>query len=435
MSNVHIGIGLLGFGTVGVGLYSLLQKRGKGLQAEYGVDFEIKRILVRNPKKSRVVSIPKNLLSSSFDDFINDKSIDVIVEVMGGEKPAEEYILSALKAGKSVITANKSLMAISGEKLVARARQYSQYFGYFAAVTGSHQFCGNIANSVLIKSLAGVFNSTSNFILTRMHEGNLSFEEALKEAQVNGYAEADPAADVDGIDTCNKLVILSRLAYGIFLDRDKIPVKGIRNVSKLDMFYAKQLGYNIKLLGISRPMPDGKIEARVCPCFVPLAHPLASVRGIENGLQVHDEFRGVQTIIAEGAGANPTAAALMRDLLALAKKEPIVWTAQSREHSTFKYAKPHSTVRKFYVRLDAENKPGVLASISKVFAKHGINITRVIQDESPGGASLAPVVIMCSPTEEKNIIKALGDIEALKVVAAAPQFVRVEDALHVDDGI
>jgi homoserine dehydrogenase len=265
-----------------------------------------------------------------------------------------------------------------------------------------------------------------------MQDGNLTFDEALKEAQVHGYAEADPAADVDGYDTRNKLVILSRLAYGIFLDRDKIPVDGIRNVSKLDMSYAKQLGYTIKLLGVSRPTLDEKIEAKVCPCFVSLQHPLASVRGIENGLQVYDELRGVQTIVAAGAGANPTAAAILRDLLALSKQEPIVWTAPSREHLTFKYAKPYSTVRKFYVRMNAENKPGVLAGISKVFAKNGINITSVLQDDA-SALDVVPVVIMCGPTEERNIIKALKEIEASHAVSSPSQFIRVEDTLHEVD--
>jgi len=422
-----MGIGLLGFGTVGGGLYTLLRGHGKGIQTEYGVDFDVKKILVRDIHRKRSIAIPKGRGVTSFQEILNDPSIDIVVEVMGGEKPAGEYIVAALKAGKHVITANKSLMAKDGEKLVARARQYGRYFGFLGAVTGCHQFCSYIANSVIVRSLVGVFNSTSNFILTEMEAGH-GFDEAVKLAQARGYAESDPASDVDGIDTRNKLVILSRLAFGVFLDREKIPMSGIRNITKLDMEYARKLGYAIKLLGVARPTPDGKIEASVHPSFVPLSHQLASVKGIENGLQVNDDFRGAQVMVAKGAGADPTAVAILRDLIAMSQKESIIWTAGERSRFAFKYAKRHSTVHKFYVRMTVENRPGVLASVLKVLGRHDVNITSVLQHDATT-LKAVPVVIMCGPSEEAIIRKAVKEIESLHVIDDTSQIIQVEDSL------
>ena len=358
MSSRRIGIGLLGFGTVGSGLYAHLQEKGEAIEQKCGVHFDVRKVLVRDPLKKRSIAIPRDRLASSFDEIIADDSIDVVVEVIGGDTTAKKYILEALKNGKHVITANKALVALEGEALVGKARQYDRYFGFSAAVTGCHQLCSFIAESALIRGLAGIFNGTSNFILDKMGNG-LSFDAALKLAQKEGYAEANPENDVEGTDTRNKLMILSRLAYGINLDKDKIEVSGIRDITEVDIKYADELGYKIKLLGICKPTPAGSFVARVHPSFIMKSHQLANVGGIRNGVQVFDHLRGAQVFIAAGAGAGPTAAALLVDLINLGKEHPqIVWTAPSRANLTLKYARPSSTVpKKYYVRIDADNKP------------------------------------------------------------------------------
>lgn len=429
MSSTRIGIGLLGFGTVGSGLYAHLQEKGDAIEAKCGVRFDVRKILVRDPLKKRSIAIPSDRLAASFEDIIADKTIDVVVEVIGGNTLARQYILEALKNGKDVITANKSLVAAEGELLVGKARQSGRYFGFSAAVTGCHQLCTFIAESTLIKSLAGIFNGTSNFILEQM-EGGLSFEAAIKSAQQHGYAEADPANDVDGIDTRNKLMILSRLAYGVELEADKIEVSGIRDISQVDIQHAKKLGYAIKLLGIAKPTEAGFV-ARVHPSFIPMRHQLANVKGIGNGVQVYDHLRGAQIFIAAGAGAGPTAAALLVDLITVGTKEDpqIAWTAPSRADLSVKYAKPSSNVRRYYVRIDADNKPGVLAKISKVFARHDINIGEVIQHGQPDSKSV-PVIIMCGPTDEATIKKALKEIAELTETSSKAHLIRVEDSLE-----
>jgi len=437
MSNVRYGIGLLGFGTVGSGLYDLLlESKGQEIQSKHRVSFDVRKILVRDLKAKRRRDLPEALVARSFEEIVSDGSVDIVVEVMGGEIPAKDYILASLKAGKHVVTANKKLMASEGEKLVRCARQYERYFGFAGAVTGCYEFCSSIADAIMIRGLSGVFNSTSNLILTKMEEG-LSFEEALKEAQANGYAEADASEDIDGHDTRNKLIILARLAFGASLNRDQIPISGIRNITQLDMRLARELGYTIRLLGVCRPTADGRIDARVHPSFVPLSHPLASVKGIYNGLQVYDALRGARTYNAIGAGSTATAMAVMKDLVEISRRGEIIWPNTSLTTLGVKHVKPYSTVRRYYVRIAAENRPGVLAKISRIFGRHDINISSVIQ-HGPTTAGPVPVVVMCGPTEERVLRKSLAEIEALRNVSTASQFIRVEDALEdneTEDGI
>lgn len=431
MSSIRVGVALLGFGTVGSSAYNLLREESK-IQAKHGFGFDVRKVFVRDLHSRRVVSLPKNIVTSNIQEIIRDESIDVVIEVMGGMSPAREYILAALKAGKHVITANKALMGCKGEEIIARSRQYGRYLGFAASVTGCHQLCPSIVSSVMIKSLAGIFNGTSNYILTRMEEG-LGFDEALREAQAKGYAEADPTEDIDGGDTCNKLIIISKLAFGVFLEKDQIPVEGIRQITLRDMEFARKLGYTIRLLGISKITDDGKIHARVHPCFVPERHLLASVRGICNGIQIHDGLRGVQGMTAAGAGGRPTAMAIFSDLMSITQDKQTIWPPAFPSRKGQKYARPDSWVGRYYVRLEVENHPGVLSGVSKIFGRYKINITSVIQHE-PAESSHVPLIIMCGPTQERNIKRALHEIHSLKSVRPKSLFIRVEDALQEEQG-
>lgn len=422
MSNTTFGVALLGFGTVGTGVFNLLRLQTKEIQAKHGFGFEVRKILVRDPQKSgRFISIPKKCLASNIEEILSDPSIDIVIEVMGGEHPAKEYILAALKAGKHVITANKKLCGAQGESLVKCARQYQRYFGFAAAVTGFHQFCHSIVSSVTIKSVVGIFNGTSNYILTRIEEGS-SAEDALKEAQAKGYAEANPSDDIDGFDTRNKLVIVSRLAFGIFLDRELIPVKGIRHFSVVDMEFAKKMGYTIKLLGLSRREGD-KVQAVVCPSLVPKEDSLASVKGVNNGITVYDSLRGAQTMTVAGAGSKPTAMAIFSDLISLAKNSQILWPSPPEADRNLKYSKSE-WISKYYVRIDVANQPGVLAKVTKAFGKNKINIINVLQNGDSESVHV-PVVLICGLTSERAIRQALRNISSV----SEPVLLRVEDPL------
>jgi len=429
MSNHKFGVALLGFGTVGSGVYNLLDQNSKQIQEKYGFGFEVRKILVRNPnKRGRFISIPKELLAENIEEILSDPSIDVVVEVMGGEQPAKGYIIDALKSGKHVITANKHLCGQDGEKLVAKARVYDKFFGFAAAVTGFHQFCPSIVNSVTNKCVVGIFNGTSNYILTRMEEG-LSSDDALHEAQAKGYAEADPSADIDGLDTRNKLIVVSRLAFGKFLKVDDIKPKGIRGISKIDMEFAGKLGYTIKLLGISRRDND-TIHAMICPCLVPKEDSLASVKGVNNGIKVYDELRGVLGMGAAGAGSNPTSMAVFSDLISMAKNDGILWPPPSAVNQNLKYSRSEWP-SKYYVRIQVKNHPGVLAKVTKALGKSGINIEDISQN---GEANLpdVPVVLVCGPTIERNLHQALQTVKA--ITTENPVLIRVEEpSEHLKD--
>jgi homoserine dehydrogenase len=422
MSITKLGIGLLGHGTVGRAVRQLLEKSGE-IKSKHGVQFDIKKILVRRPNSERPNPIPEDLLALSFDEIIENREIDVIVEVMGGIIPAKEYILDALKAGKHVITANKALMGEAGETLVERARQHSRFFGYAASVTGFHDLCPSIGRSVLVKSLAGIFNGTSNFILTQIEEKK-TYKEALEEAQKAGYAEANVSEDVDGYDTRNKLIIVSRLAYGVFLSKDEIPVSGIRKLALADMEFANELGYTVKLLGVSTIIDDDKISAFVGPCLVPLSHRLALVKGVNNGIEVFNEFGGEYGMIAAGAGGNRTATAILTDLLALAEGESILWPASAHFGVQLKISRAQVPMN-YYVRMEVPNHPGVLGDVTKTFGKNEINIIRILQKD--GHTDVVPLVLICGPIKERALRKVLDELEERKRVMSTPVFLPVHE--------
>ena len=273
--------------------------------------------MIRNAKKPRE-GVDKKLFTTDFADIVSDPSVDVVIEVMGGEKPAQEYLTEALRSGKHIITANKALMGAWGQKLVGKARQNEKFFGYSAAVTGFHQLIPSILRSIKITELAGIFNGTSNYILTKL--GEKSFDEALNEAIKEGYAEENHVQDTGGFDTRNKLVMAICLAFGFFPDRDKISVEGMTAITKEDVQYARELGYVPKLLGISRLLENDHLIAFVAPALVPRDDVLAQADGVNNAILVRDEFRGIQGMIAAGAGKDATAMAIFSDLVSMARR-------------------------------------------------------------------------------------------------------------------
>ncbi|MDD5261217.1 MAG: homoserine dehydrogenase [Methylacidiphilales bacterium] len=425
MSDIRIGIAILGFGTVGQGVYSVLQQKSKS-QGKHGALFEVVRILARNPKQEKFRNIPKNLITTDFAEILKDERIDVVIEVMGGTDPALKYVQDALAQGKHVITANKEIMGKSGKKLVERARAHERFFGYAATVTGCHQLCSAVGSSMAVERIVGIFNGTSNYILSRMEEG-LSQPEALAEAQAKGYAELDPSSDIDGLDARNKLVIMSKLAFGLFLDRDQIDVQGIRSVTLDDMEYAKGLGYVIKLLGVSELLPDGRLDARVHPALVPAHSLLASVKGVGNGIVVEDRLRGVQGLVAEGAGSRPTAMAIYTDLIALAEGRAILWPQEPHElrGEKTRYLPRRQAEGRFYLGVELGNNPGALAELTKLIARRGINIASILQRDLAENKML-PVVVLTDQAKVRDVDTLVEDLRSNKVVGRI-QLIRVEE--------
>ena len=411
MSHTRIGVGLLGFGTVGSSVYEFLRQHADMISAKYDCSFEVRKVLVRNPKKKRRVALPARLATGDVKNVLNDETIDVVVEAVGGVDPTRKYLLEAIRARKHVVTANKELMANCGNRLVQKARQHGVFLGFRGAITGCHQFCEAIENSVMIESIEGVFNSTSNYILTEMADG-LPFDEALAGAQARGYAEADPSNDVDGKDTVHKLVILATLAFGRFLDGRRIPTQGISHVTKEDVAFAKRLGYAVRLLGHAGEHGAGRIEAWVRPCLVPLDRGMGLVNGINNGIIVHDSLRGESGMIAHGAGGEATAMAIFTDLLAMARGANIVWPATANTNTVSSYVTSDSVPRCYFLRCLARNRPGVLATITKALGRHGINITHVDQRAGAAQQSPVPVLILCGPTSERELRRALKEAQA-----------------------
>jgi len=425
MSSTTYGVALLGFGTVGRGVYDLLHSKAAfPIQQKHGVDFKVRHILVRNPKNPKYADIPEAMFAKDISTITKDEGVDIVIEVMGGIEPAKDYILAALKSGKAVITANKALMAKSGDEIATRAKEHDRYLGYSAAITGAHQLAESVANSVMVRSLRGVFNGTSNYILTRMEEEDLDFEFVLKEAQEAGYAEMDPSADVDGFDTLHKLVLLTNLAFGVFVDESEIHTSGIRHVQKRDVKMAGELGYKIKLVGETQLNGEGKLESQVGACLIPREDLLSRARGINNAIEVDDRFRGLQGMIAEGAGAEPTAMAIYSDLVNFLRGKSVLWPTVKGGDAP-KVSTKKKLREKFYLRLEVKNSPGTLALVSKELSRHAINIGSVFQPEADDAAETAELVLTCGPTVRGNLESALKDVAELDEVIGEPFFLPI----------
>ncbi len=420
-------IGMFGLGTVGSGVVELLERQGAELEQKYGVKLKLKKIVVRNVAKSRPVKVAPGLLSDNPRDILDDIEINTVIEVMGGVKPAEDYILEALKKGKHVITANKAVLAVGGAEVFRQALRSNCYLGFRAAVTGFQDIIERLSSAISINTLVGVFNGTCNYILTQMEEHQQQLDVVLKKAQQLGYAEEDPSLDIDGYDTTDKLAILCILSFGCSIRRQDIFTEGIRHISLEDIKFAGELNYRIKLLGIAKYV-DGRIEARVHPCLVPKDNMIARLEGVENGIQIDDELRGQGGFTAPGAGKYPTACAIMFDIINVATHNTVYFPHHIKRLPIKSMAGLES---EYYLRLAVRNHPGVLEKIAGVFGKNDINIMSVLQQR--GGdrqrGQIIPLVIMVDKSKEKNIQKAIRRIQALDVIKGDVRLIRVEESL------
>lgn len=426
----ELGIGLIGFGTVGAGVVEGLQRNGDLIAQRLGARLALRHIADLDLERDRGVQVDPRLLTRDATRAIDDPSVDVVVELIGGTTHAREYILRALRLGKPVVTANKALLAEAGLELHREAAAHGAAIYFEASVAGGIPIIKAIREGLIanrITSIYGILNGTCNYILTRMESEDLSFEEALRAAQAEGYAEAEPSLDVDGHDTAHKAVILAGLIAGGPVPLAAVPVEGIRGVSAGDIRYAAEMGYRIKLLAVIKHGQDG-LEVRVHPTLVPVGHPLAAIGGVFNGILVTGDIVGDTLYYGRGAGRHATASAVLADLADVARdrlcgvpRRPLF------SQNEAPVLRPQGEVlTRCYLRLALLDRPGTLAKVAQVLGRHEISIASVMQKEERSGAPV-PVIIVTHAAPEAAFRSALEEIDRLDVVGAPTVRLRIED--------
>ena len=447
----QVNLGMIGGGTVGSGVFHALQLNGGLMASRIGVKIRVAKVAVKAMDEPRPYPIPASLMTTDWELVVHDPQVHVVSELVGGTGLARTMTLAALKLGKPVITANKALLSAHGEELFAAAEQYGTNLYYEASVCGGipiikalrEGFVGNRINQ-----LYGIVNGTCNYILTRMKLEGADFGEVLKDAQAQGYAEAEPSLDVDGLDAQHKIGILASLAHGFWVNPKHIYVEGIRHITRADIQFARQLGYTIKLLGIIKQIgdtnaaesPNGKsqdanrksrrIQVSVYPTLVPDAHVLASVNHVFNAVYVRGDIVGDTLFYGRGAGKDATASAVLSDLADAALDLKF-----GTKHRVPPFV-PHEldgavapideVISRYFVRLDVVDVPGTLARIAQIFGDAHIGISSVIQPEGHQGASV-PLILMLHDAPNGAVAKALGQIGSLNIVKGAPVMIRVEN--------
>ncbi len=429
-----LSIGLAGLGTVGAGVLRLLRENAETVTAHAGRPLAVSAVSARDRARDR--GVPLSGLRW-YDDPVAlaaDPGVDVIVELIGGaDGPARALVEAALVAGKPVVTANKAMLAIHGAALASAAEEAGVPLGFEAAVAGGIPVIKAVREGLAanrITRIAAILNGTCNYILTRMREEGREFAEVLADAQRLGYAEADPSFDIDGIDAAHKLAILAALAFGRPVAFDAVHVEGIRAISALDIGFAGELGYRIKLLGLARAVTEGSraggIEARVHPCMVPQAAPIARVDGVFNAVVVEGDFVGRVMLEGRGAGAGPTASAVVADLIDIARgRTTPVWGVAAGALSSAPSVPIDEHLGCYYLRLMVVDRPGVIADVTAVLRDQGVSLESMLQrGRAPGEA--VPVVLVTHETQESAMRAAVARIAALDAVMESPTLVRIE---------
>lgn len=393
---MQINIGILGLGTVGGGTWTVLQRNADLIEARSGCRLVVKHIATRTPQRPRDLNVPPEILSDDIERVLADPDIHIVAELIGGVEPARGYVLRALQSGKSVVTANKELIAKHGPEIVAAAAKAGVDFRFEGSVGGGIPLVAPLRESLVgnrVRQMLGILNGTTNYILTKMTREGLGFDEVLAEAQQLGYAEADPTSDVDGFDTMYKLQILATIAFGVPVEIDDIYREGIRGVGARDIEYAREMGFVIKLLAVARQDESGEIELRVHPALIPQTHALAGVNDVYNGVLINGDAAGDVMFYGRGAGSEPTASAVVADLVEVARdlrcgatnrvSEMPLDTASTRAH-----IKAFDDIEtRFCIRMQVADKPGALAQIATVFGDNGVSLDSIVQKSSEGGSA------------------------------------------------
>lgn len=423
----QVKVALLGLGVVGSGTYRILQNKKEYIASNDKVEIEVVKVLEKNQDRLNELKIPKSMVAKSIDEIVEDKEIQIVAEFFGGIEPAKTFLIKCLKSGKSIVTANKEMLAKSWPELEKAAREGNAGIYFEASCVGGVPVIRALTESMQgnnIISLKGIVNGTTNYILSRMIKEKVDYATCLKDAQKLGYAEANPSADVDGFDAMYKNSILSSLAYKKRVPIDMIYREGISNISLEDMEAGTDMGYTLKLLAISKCI-DGKIEARVHPAFIPSEHPLAQVQGSFNALFMHGDNVDDVMLYGRGAGSFPTGSAIVSD---------IVYAASVTEHRRYAWEEDldinkndfeHNFISKYYVRILVDDNEGILSAIAAVFSKNKISIKSLVQKDSKKKS--VPIVFITHETREESMKNALDEISQLVGVESVAAVIRVED--------
>lgn len=417
---MSVKIGLVGTGTVGGGCIDIIQKHKEDFKHRYGIDIELMRVCSLDRSQAEAHGVG-DLFTDDFRQIIDDPDIDIVIELIGGTTFAKTVVLEALKAGKNVVTANKALMATYGAEVYAAAEQADRQIEFEASVGGGIPIIGPLKYSLIandIDSIIGIVNGTTNYMLTRMDEAGLDYDEALKEAQANGFAEADPSADVDGYDAAAKIAILASLAFGSRVTIDQVYTEGIRDLNPIDMATAEEMGYCVKLLAIANHTDKG-IEVRVHPTMLPTTHQMATVKGVDNAIYLTGDAVGKAMFFGPGAGAGAAASAVMGDVLDVARNIQlgIGTIAGDLCVDELPLVPMEKVETKYYLRLTVHDCPGVLAATAGAFANHGVSIRSMRQKGHPRGG-VVDIVYVTHTAAESDMRAALDDIVQLENVLA-----------------
>ncbi len=419
----EVKVAILGMGTVGGGIYRLIEMERQNIMHKENIRLVVKKTLALNYS----VDVPEEIRAKDIDEIVNDPEIEIVAEVMGGIHPAKEFEMKCLAAGKTVVSANKDMVSQNWPELEATAKLTGAGYYFEAAVGGGIPILRALNDSMQANSIDqiyGIVNGTTNYILTKMDDEGLDYADVLKEAQELGYAEANPTSDVEGYDARYKLSILASMAFHGRVPVDKIFCEGITNITKLDIEIGRELGYVVKLLAIGKKAADGVVEARVHPTMIKKDHPLASIKGSFNAIFINGSAVGEMMWYGKGAGDLPTASALVSDM--------VYATAQSKHrYSTFENSYDADSMRfsddwltEYYIRTQAMDRPGVLAKIAGILAKHGVSIESVIQ--KPGEKDTAPLILVTHKAHEKALSAAVCEIGNMEEIVTRPSVIRVE---------
>ena len=430
-----ISVGIIGFGTIGSGVVKILQDNSDIIKKRLGVIVEVTKIADLDITTDRGIKVNPKILTTDAQEVINHPEVNVIVELIGGYEPARSLILQAINAGKHVVTANKALLAKHGSEIFSISEDQQVSIGFEAAVGGAIPIIRAIRESFVankIYSIEGIVNGTANYILSKMSDEHCSFDLALKEAQEKGFAEADPTFDIEGIDSAHKIAILSQLAYGTSVKFEDITIQGISSVTIHDIECAREFGYRVKLLAISKFDGDF-VDIRIHPAMIPQSNPMANVNGVLNAVRVCDDLMEENILIGHGAGSLPTGSAVVadiveiaRDILSGSKLRVPPQSFQNIEIKTIPILNIESIDSEYFLRFSVLDNPGVLSRISGILGQHSIGIQSVIQKGRCNEGRGVPLIMMTHRANEKNIQLALREIDELEVVCEKPNFIRVE---------
>jgi homoserine dehydrogenase len=430
----RVRVGLVGFGTVGTGVAKLILEDGDAIASKMGVRLELACVVDVDTQKPRPVPLPDGVLTSDLNRLLGDPSITVGIELVGGTGIAREIQLQMLRAGKDVVTANKALLAVHGGELYRVARENGRCIAFEASCAGGIPIIGALRTGLAANALTGMYgivNGTCNYILSSMSAKDEAFSAALAKAQKRGYAEADPTLDISGGDSAHKLAILASIAFGYEIGLEDIFVQGLDGIARDDIRYGREMGYHLKLLAIALRSPEGRISLRVHPSFIAADSPLARVDGSFNAMSVFGSAVGETFYYGRGAGMMPTASAVVADLIdvALGNSRTTFQHLRLRPREEVKpLLEPiDDSVSRFYVRVQAKDRPGVVARYGKILGDHQISISGALQHEGTGPSNSVPVVITTHKTQERNMAAALAELTRLDVISGKPVCIRIVD--------